>query len=162
MRAKGLPPNRAVYLRVALATVLAALALAPAASADWTVIPHGDVAGGDELVLPLGGISGFRNLQCGEVTGNAADLNCDIGAGDATHPGYVVVDWDLGKGFLIYAGAVSPHTLVAAFLPSSIDFYAPVNFHAGAVGLPPPVVRVVRVTRYVVRRPRRHHRRRHG
>lgn len=62
-------------------------------------------------------------------------------AGDATHPGYVVVDWDLGAGFLIYDASASSSGLVASFLPGRIDFYRPVAFHAGASGLPRRIVR---------------------
>lgn len=39
-----------------------------------------------------------RNIQGGALTSEKDDLNLDIASGDAAHPGWTVMNTDLGKG----------------------------------------------------------------
>lgn len=80
------------------------------------IIPNGDVAGGDELVLNNGGIRGIRNIQGGTPN----DPNLDIAAGDKWHRGRTKVNWDLGKSFDIFDGH---ENLLARFDHHGITFY---------------------------------------
>ncbi len=82
----------------------------------FRIIPGGDVAGGDELVLNNGGIRGIRNIQGGTVQ----DPNLDIAAGDKWHRGRTVINHDLGKSFDIQDGYGN---LLARFDRRGIRFY---------------------------------------
>ena len=109
-------------LALPLALVVAVMFTFPALAGH---IPHrwypdGDVAGGDQLHMPLGGIRGIRNIQCGELTQSRADLNCDFGAGSDTDRGNVNFNWDVGKCVVIFNGRKRP---LAKFCPHNIVFY---------------------------------------
>ena len=90
---------------------LAAIALAPHTS----IVPGGGAAGGDWINSPLGTIGGIRNVECGKVTGNPSDLNCDVGAGSHAHPGSIILNYDIGKCVVGFDGnrrmlfAICPH-----------------------------------------------------
>lgn len=110
------------------AVVLTGLLAAPAVAGDWPpaqFVRHAGAAGGDALYLPMGDVLNVRNIQGGYQTGRRADLNLDLGAGNSTQRGDVVVNWDVGNRTLIYDG--HKH-LVASFSAKRVRFYVPVVF----------------------------------
>lgn len=81
---------------------------------NTSIAPGGGAEGGDWVNIPLGDIGGVRNIDCGKVTGNPADLNCDVAGGDATHRGNVILNWDLGKCVAVFNGDKLPDAILCA------------------------------------------------
>ena len=112
----------ALVLLVVVAGTLAVTATASheAPYNGMDVLPKGATAGGDQLLLPMGEIRGVRDISCGRHTGDPGDLNCDIGAGSTEYPGLVSINYDVGRGLVVYDGRKRK---IASFTRRGITFY---------------------------------------
>ena len=102
----------AVAVLVAFPTSTASQTDTVTLAAHTAIVQNGGANGGDWLNIPLGDVGGIRNVQCGKVTGNPADLNCDIAGGNATHRGNVIVNYDLGRCAAVFNGYKQPLMVV--------------------------------------------------
>lgn len=106
----------------------------PSLRPEWTAA----TAGGWALRLPLGGIVNVVDLQCGTVardpnTGaiRKQKLNCNIGAGDHVHRGYVVLSPDVGKGTIMEGGHTDKLALIRSERYGGSEFRVRVRFEKG-------------------------------
>lgn len=61
------------------------------------------------LFIHNGDLMGLRNIQGGNIdTGQADDINLDIGAGDSVNRGWVSLQPDVGKGTILGSGRNRP------------------------------------------------------
>lgn len=82
----------------------------------FTVVAGGAHAGGDSVVVPMGEIIGFSDLQCGTYDPRVgpSSLDCNFGAGNGTNRGDINLNPDVGDDTFIYGGG--GHTdLLAGF-----------------------------------------------
>lgn len=82
----------------------------------FKVVASGAHAGGDSVVVPMGEIIGFTDLQCGTYDPRVgpSSLDCNIGAGNGTNRGDINLNPDVGDDTFIWGGG--GHTdLLAGF-----------------------------------------------
>lgn len=109
----------------------------PSLLAEWTKA----TAGGWAIRMPRGGIYNIVDVQCGEIVHNEdgtldkEKLNCNFGAGNRQHPGYVVLVADVGKGVIVDNGEPRPKKLLVVQNPrwGRSEFRTPVWFKKGLV-----------------------------